>query len=590
MSQSMSAVWLTVGVLAFYLLMYRLYHRYVTHHVFGTKEGGPTPAHTHRDDIDYVPTKRHILWGHHFSSIAGAAPIVGPAIAVIWGWVPALLWVVLGSIFFGAVHDGGTLILSAKRKGKTIADITGGLINRRARNLFLGVIVFLTWTVIAVFALVIAVLFDKYPEVVIPINAEILLALLIGWWGYKMRKNILIPSIVALIIMYGLIPVGVAYPISLAPWFGWTGLEQAAMALGLPQWLGSPIMLWISFLLVYSFVASVLPVWTLLQPRDYINSHQLILGLSAMFLGFFLTAPEIVAPAVQWHPEGAPGLWPFLFITIACGAISGFHGLVSSGTTSKQLDKMDDACSIGCGSMLGEGTLALMSILACTAGFATREAWQHHYVSWKAAEGLAANLEAFIHGTGHFLNSLGIPHELGEATVVVIIISFAATSLDTATRIQRLVIGELGESLPARRGGSLLQNRYFGSLLAVISSYLLLISADEGKGGLILWPLFGATNQLIAVLGLAAVTYWLLKKRNPSYFTGIPLALLTTIVLWAIVVNTRSYFIKGDYLLFGSQCVILIMVLWFSWEWIRAYLKIPAKREDPTVVPAAARK
>jgi len=167
----MNAVPLTIGVLIFYLLMYRLYHRYVAHHIFGIKEGGITPAHTHGDGLDYVPTKKHVLWGHHFSSISGAAPIVGPAIAVIWGWLPALLWVVLGSIFIGAVHDGGTLILSAKRKGKTIADITGGLINTRARNLFLGIIIFLAWTVISVFALVIAVLFVDYPEVVIPINA-----------------------------------------------------------------------------------------------------------------------------------------------------------------------------------------------------------------------------------------------------------------------------------------------------------------------------------------------------------------------------------------------------------------------------------
>lgn len=585
----MSAVWLSLAVLALFYLMYRVYHRYVAHHIFEAKLGGVTPAHTHRDEIDYVPTKRHILWGHHFSSIAGAAPIVGPAIAVIWGWVPALLWVVLGSIFIGAVHDGGTLILSAKRRGKTIADITGGLINQRARNLFLGVILFLTWTVIAVFALVIAVLFEKYPQVVIPINAEIVLALLIGWWGYKKQKNILIPSILALILMYALIPVGIAYPLSIPPWLGWTGLEQAALSLGIPHWIGSPLLLWIAILLLYSFIASILPVWMLLQPRDFINSHQLIVGLAAMFLGFFLTAPDIVAPAFQTHPAGAPSLVPFLFITIACGAISGFHGLVSSGTTSKQLDKFDDACAIGCGSMLGEGTLALMSILACTAGFATREAWQQHYISWDAAEGLAAKISAFIQGTGHFISGLGIPPELGQAVVVVIIISFAATSLDTATRIQRLIISELGESLPPRRGGSLMQNRFFASAVAVISSYLLLISADEGKGGLILWPLFGATNQLIGLMGLSAVTYWLMKKGRPTLYTGLPLVFLTVIVIWAIFSNTLSYFQKGDYLLFASQCVILLMVVWFSVEWIRASLNPKLTVEDPIAVPAEAR-
>lgn len=570
----MNAVLLTLGVLAGYVLMYRLYHRYVSHHIFGIKEGGVTPAHTHYDGVDYVPTKRHVLWGHHFSSIAGAAPIVGPAIAVIWGWLPALLWVVLGSIFIGAVHDGGTLILSAKRKGKTIADITGGLINNRARNLFLGVIVFLTWTVIAVFALIIAVLFHQYPEVVIPINAEIILALAIGWWA-RQGGRLLIPSVIAVIIMYALIPVGLEYPIQIAPWFGWEALQSFALSIGLPQWLGSPVMIWIVFLLGYSFVASVLPVWTLLQPRDFINSHQLIVGLGAMYLGFFVAAPEIVAPAVQAHPAGAPSLWPFLFITIACGAVSGFHGLVSSGTTSKQLEKIEDACPIGCGSMLGEGTLALMSILACTAGFASRQDWQAHYTSWGAAEGLAAKLSAFIHGTGGFLHSLGLPLDLAQAMVVVIIISFAATTLDTATRIQRLILGEMGESLPGKKLPNLFQNRFFGSAFAVVSSFFLLVSADEGKGGLILWPLFGATNQLIAVLGLAAVTYWLIKKKTPSYYTSVPLFFLTVLVLWAIGSNTLEYFHKGQTLLFWTQVGILMMVVWFTVEWVRGLLLKP---------------
>ncbi|MCB1214818.1 MAG: carbon starvation protein A, partial [Deltaproteobacteria bacterium] len=355
----MHSTLLTLGLLALYFLSYRLYHRWVAHKIFGASNQELTPAHTHRDNIDYVPTHKHVLWGHHFSSIAGAAPIVGPAIAVIWGWLPALAWVILGSILMGAVHDGGTLILSAKRKGKTIADITGGLINRRARNIFLVMISFLTWTVIAVFALVIAVLFDQYPQVVIPINAEIIVALAIGYWGYHRKKSLLIPSILALFILYALVPVGIAYPIKLEIWFGLSFLQDLALSLHLPSWLGSPIMLWMYFLLIYSWVASVLPVWTLLQPRDFINSHQLFVGLAAMYVGFFITAPEIVAPSFNWHPSGAPSPWPFLFITIACGAISGFHGLVSSGTTSKQLDKMEDACAIGCGSMLGEGLLAL---------------------------------------------------------------------------------------------------------------------------------------------------------------------------------------------------------------------------------------
>ncbi len=563
----MNAFMIGMTVLILYFFAYRFYHRYLAKKIFGVSSQRPTPAHTHYDGVDYVPTKKSILWGHHFSSIAGAAPIVGPAIAVIWGWLPALLWVVLGSIFIGAVHDGGTLILSAKRQGRTIADITGGLINGRTRVIFLIIILFLTWTVIAVFALVIAILFVQYPQVVIPINAEIIFALLIGWWGYKRKKNLLIPSIIALTLMYALIFVGIQYPISLSPWLGLKHLAQWAQAMGIPHWMGSPLMLWIFLLLIYSFIASVLPVWTLLQPRDYINSHQLLVGLSAMYLGFFLAAPQIVAPTVQWAPAGAPSMLPFLFIMIACGAISGFHGLVSSGTTSKQLDKMDDACSIGCGSMLGEGSLALMSILACTAGFASQGQWFQHYASWQGAGGLNSTMGAFIQGTGNFLSALHIPNDFAQSMIAVLIISFAATSLDTATRIQRLIIGELGDSVKQKTIKNIFKNRYWGSFIAVLSAFLLIISTKEGKGGMTLWPLFGTTNQLIATLALFTITFWLMKKKVNIAYTALPLIFLTVILIWAIVEKLFEYYAASNYLLLISQSFILILALWFIVEW-----------------------
>lgn len=575
----MNAFMLGVGVLILYFFAYRFYHRYVAKHIFKISSQQPTPAHTHYDGVDYVPTKKSVLWGHHFSSIAGAAPIVGPAIAVIWGWLPALLWVVFGSIFIGAVHDGGTLILSAKRQGRTIADITGGLINGRTRVIFLIIILFLTWTVVAVFSLVIAILFTKYPEVVIPINAEIIFALLIGWWGYKLKKNLLIVSILAVILMYALIFVGIEYPISLSPWLGIHSLAEWAQSMGIPSWAGSPLMLWILFLLLYSFIASVLPVWTLLQPRDYINSHQLFVGLAAMYLGFFLAAPQIVAPVIQIHPEGAPSMLPFLFIMIACGAISGFHGLVSSGTTSKQLDSMDDACSIGCGSMLGEGTLAVMSIFACTAGFASQGQWFEHYASWQSAGGLDATMGAFILGTGNFLAALGLPENFAQAMIAVLIISFAATSLDTATRIQRLIIGELGETIPQKTVKNIFQNRYWGSLIAVGSAFLLIVSTKEGRGGMTLWPLFGTTNQLIATLALFTITFWLMKKKINIAYTAIPLLFLTTILMWAIIEKILEYHAANNYLLLISQSFIFVLALWFIVEWW-----IKAKRLRKSVI------
>lgn len=541
------------GIFSF-LLTYKFYHVYLAKKIFKTDDGALTPAHQLSDGIDYVPTKKSVLWGHHFSSIAGAAPIVGPAIAVIWGWLPAFLWVLIGGIFIGAVHDGGTLILSAKRQGKSIAEISGGLITPKAKIYFLGIIFFLIWTVIAVFAFVIAVLFHKYPQTVIPVNAQIILAVALGVFSYKKNISLLIPSILCLLILYALIPVGIKYPISLS---------------GLTNY---PILVWLIFLMIYSFVASVLPVWALLQPRDFINSHQLIVGLLAIYIGFFILQPDLVAPVINPSPSGAPMLWPFLFITIACGAISGFHGLVSSGTTSKQLDKMSDACSIGCGSMLGESALALMAILACTAGFANFESWQAHYISWNAASGFAQKLSAFVEGTALFLSQLSIEREFAKSVVVILVISFAATSLDTAARIQRLILSEIGSAVFKKK--NFLENRFSASFIAVGTAAALALSAGKsGQGGLILWPLFGASNQLIAALSLAILSYWLIKQKQNFWITFIPFVFVMALVSSAMVYNLIEYYQSKKFLLLTSQFLVLILVIGFFREIMIAYKK-----------------
>ncbi len=398
-----------VVLLCFYFFGFRFYSGFLARRVWHLEDSEPTPAHRLRDGVDYVPTRRSVLFGHHFTSIAGAAPIVGPAIAVIWGWVPALLWVVLGTLLMGAVHDFGCLVLSARHDGRSMGDIAARVVNPRTRTLFLLIIFFLIFFVLAVFAFVIATLFVQYPSSVIPINFEIVVAILIGYLIHRRGMPILWPSIGALVLLYGAVFVGIEYPISV------------------PPLLGTPVNTWIVFLLIYSFIASVLPVWLLLQPRDFINSYQLLVGLGLMFAGLFVLQPEIVAPALNLSPEGAPPWMPFLFVTIACGAISGFHGLVSSGTTAKQLDRISDARPIGYGAMLGEGSLALMATLACTAGFAELESWTAHYHSWGAAAGLGAKLSAFVGGTSHFMATLGIPLNVAETVVVVLIISFAAT-------------------------------------------------------------------------------------------------------------------------------------------------------------------
>jgi carbon starvation protein len=316
-------------------------------------------------------------------------------------------------------------------------------------------------------------------------------------------------------------------------------------------------MTWMIFLLIYSFIASILPVWLLLQPRDYINCHQLFLGLGLMSLGVLLTSPDVVAPALNLSPEGAPPWFPFLFITIACGAISGFHGLVSGGTTSKQVMRFRDAKPIGYGSMLGEGLLALLATLAVCTGFSDSAHWHGHYASWSAANGLTAKINAFVLGAGNFLSGLGISESISQTVIAVLIISFAATSLDTACRIQRYIISELGDTLNIKP----LKNRYLSAFVAVGSAFLLMISGDQGKGGLSLWPLFGATNQMLACLSLIIISVWLKAKKKNTLVFLIPAGIVLVITSIALVYNTKGFFSSGKYLLGGISSILIIIEL-----------------------------
>ncbi len=311
-----------IAVLVAFVLAYRVYARYLGERIYGDDEPFVTPAHEFEDGIDFVPAKRPILFGHHFTSIAGAAPIIGPCVAAYWGWVPALCWVVVGTIFMGAVHDFGALVASVREKGRSVADIAATTISSRARVLFLCFVAVLGWLVLAVFSMAIAGLFVSQPTSVIPINVQIIVALIVGWLIYKRRVGALVPSLVALVVLYVFVWVGTKVPVD----FVAMGFDAHKVTTG-----------WIFFLLLYSAIASLLPVWLLLQPRDYVNSHQLFVGLGLLFLGVFIAHPDFDAPAFRSETAGAPPIFPILFVTIACGAISGFHGLVSSGTTSKHV-------------------------------------------------------------------------------------------------------------------------------------------------------------------------------------------------------------------------------------------------------------
>ena len=394
----MPAIAVVVVVLVAFFFAYRFYSRYLAEKIYVLDKSFATPAHEFEDGVDFVPTNKHVLFGHHFTSVAGAAPIVGPAIAAFWGWLPALLWITLGTIFAAGVHDFGSLVVSVRNRGQNIGTLSSGVISNRARSLFLIILFFLLTLVNAVFAVVIAILFVANPGAVIPAVAIIPIAIFIGQFAYRGRGPILLPALGAVALLYALIPVGQALPIEIGGLAGLFGLEPRTM--------------WIILIFAYTWFASRLPVWLLLQPRDYINSFQLFVALGVIFLGIAVGFDTITAPAVNSNvPAGSPSIFPFLFITIACGAISGFHTLVASGTSSKQLDNEEDARYVGYMGALGEGSLALGSLLAVTAGLGATAAWQQNYPDFATASDGAVGY--FTQGVGSFANNLGIPRDGG---------------------------------------------------------------------------------------------------------------------------------------------------------------------------------
>ncbi len=517
----MEPVFAAAGCLVLYVVVYRFYARYLGARIFQLDPTKSTPAHDLNDGVDYVPCRRAILFGHHYASIAGLAPMLGPAIAVIWGWLPGMLWVVLGTLFIGAVHDFSALVVSMRHKGLSIGKVAEDLIGHRAKSIFLLIILFLICLVMGVFVRTIAGLFTAafYPESVFPSFALILIAMVIGWAVYKRSANISYATAIGFTLMVLSI---------------WVGLQIAKPDLDANTW--------ILLLLAYAFAASTLPVWLLLQPRDYLNSLLLYLGLGAAYVGFFVLQPQFAAPAVAAHPPDAPPLFPFVFIVIACGAVSGFHGLVSSGTTSKQINRETDAVFIGYGGMVGESMLGLMAVLACTAGFQSVEAWSQHYSSWGAASGLSEKMRAFIDGAALFVTELGVPMALAQAFIALVAVSFALTSLDSGTRLLRYNIAEIAHSIRVPK----LADRYVASLIAVaLIGFFAFYEVQGQPVGLSLWSLFGSTNQVLGALTLLTVTIYLRQRRSNYWYTAIPMAFMLTVTITAMVIDLRRYWTKS---------------------------------------------
>jgi len=570
-----SVVLVFIGFAVFFM-GYKFYSRYLGKNIYGINDDQIVlPSSSLEDGIDYIPTKKHILFGHHFTSIAGAAPIIGPCVAAYWGWLPALLWILIGTVFMGAAHDFGALVTSVKEKGRSIADIASSTISNRARIMFLIFVILLVWLVLAVFAMAIADLFVSVPTSVIPINVQIIIAITMGFLIYKKKIDSLIPSLIALGLLYFFVWVGTTSPVD----FTDTMPIQSAKNI------------WIILLFIYSGIASLLPVWTLLQPRDYINSHQLFVGLGLLFLGIFVAHPTVDAPAIRSLSDpGTPSLFPLLFVTIACGAISGFHGLVASGTSSKQLEKLSDSRMVGYGGMIGEGTLALVSMITAVAGISlvtqtnlptvgpvSDLSWSVYYDTWAHASGNKAS--AFVLGGGALLTSIGLSEPLANTLMAVLVISFAATTLDTATRIQRFILNEFGKATKVK----ILSNRYIATLIAIIPAILMAFwnITDPGSGvikqaGWVLWPIFGASNQMLAALTLMVLTLYYWQKKKPFLPLLIPMLVIMIVTFSALLANAvRFYGVNG--ILFILNLILITLIIWMIYEGFNKVLEIRRK-------------
>lgn len=551
----MSSIVLALVGIAMILTGYLLYSKFLASKVYVLDAAAVTPAHVLNDGVDYVPTNKYILWGHHFTSVAGAAPIVGPAIAVIWGWLPAFLWVTIGTVFFAGAHDMGALWASSRNRGRSMGALSERYIGARGSNLFLVVIFLLLLMVNAAFAVVISGLLVSTPTAVIPTWGAIAVALLIGQALYRGWASLPVVSVVGVVALYALIVLGDQVPLSLPD-----------PLLGLPA-----SSVWIILLFIYAGIASVLPVWMLLQPRDYINGLQLFLALGLIYASVIIASPDIVAPAINSDvPAGTPGMVPLLFVTIACGAISGFHGMVSSGTSSKQLDSEMDARFVGYFGAVGEGLLALGAIIATTAGFATLSAWQDTY-----SEFGAGSVGAFVSGGGVIVeNGLGLPQSLSMTILATTAILFAATTMDTGVRLQRFVVQEIGEVMGITLGKGI------ATVIALVVALGLTFGAGaDGSGGMLIWPLFGTTNQLMAGLTLSIIAIMLLRRGRSAVVVMVPLVFLLSMTVYALFVQLGTFWSDANWLLFGLDLVILVAAVWVIVESVSAMRS--AKSDGP---------
>ncbi len=521
---------------------------YIVYGGFLAKKWGlsdaPTPAHSKRDDIDYVPADVKVILGHHFSSIAGAGPITGPILASVFGWFPVYLWILVGSVFIGGVHDFGSLVASLRTEGKGIGEIIKENISPRAKSIF-NWYAWLTITlVVAAFTDICAATFafdPAKPELLTGAQAGtasvlfIFLAIAFGLMVYRKNAPLAVASVAGVALLAFCIWFGYAFPI-----------------------LKFNKLTWQIILMVYITAASIMPVWLLLQPRDYLCSFLLYAMMIGAFLGIVIRHPVIEQPAFTGFVVKNQTLFPFLFVTVACGAISGFHSLISSGTTSKQINReKPDAQIIGYGSMLIEGLLAIIAIIAV--GYVAK------------AQGSPAQI--FANGVAWFMSGFGVPESVGKVLIIRVASAFALTSLDTATRIGRYLMQEIASgskgSNNEKKRANPFSNIYLATAATIAVSVAFLVYGYQK-----IWPIFGSANQLLAALALLAVTAWVVKKGKKSWETIVPLVFMFSVTLTALFFIIRNNLVaeKPNYLLAFMGAVLTFLAILQIVEGVRVLI------------------
>jgi len=516
-----SAVVFLIAVASFFI-GYRFYLKFLIRKIFPLDQSKLTPALEVNDGVDYIPAKNwFILFGHHFASIAGAAPIIGPVIAFsVWGWGAALLWIILGSIFMGGVHDFSSLYVSMRNRGYSISEVGSFSISKKTKYLFSIFILLTLILIIAVFLYFCANTFVNKPEIVLPSLGLIPVAILIGFMMYRLNFNTSFATIFGLLSLAFLAYFGNLLPLS----FGDNAQNY-----------------WIIILTFYCIFASIMPVNILLQPRDYLSAYLLFAGIGCAVVGIFLTRPVITTPAFLTFKGEIGPVWPMLFVTIACGAISGFHSLIASGTTSKQIPNEIYAPRIGYGGMLLEGVLAVIALIS---------------VSVLAAgifrESMVSSGPVGCFGKGYGFITLPLLGKYGESFAILILNAFILTTLDTASRISRYVMSELFH----------FKGRILPVLFPVILASLLALSGKWMN----IWAIFGASNQLIAALALIVVSAWLVKNKKRIRFTLVPAIFMLLTTISAIIYKLNHFLKVGNIILSIISIMLILLGVSIMWE------------------------